>query len=107
LDFGYWYCPDGRSAPQQRAFEQVEVKPQALEWIFSVASGRRFRVSADNLAGDPGDIQGFERAVHQEVLRRLDVGLPQRAAQFTQALLAQFAPGLVLGAALFDRDVLR
>ena len=30
-DWGYWYAPDGRDAEQQHRFEQVEVKPQALE----------------------------------------------------------------------------
>src|SRR5690606_17895265 len=28
-DYGYWYAPDGRNAGQQKAFEQVEVLPQA------------------------------------------------------------------------------
>ena len=31
VDFGYWYAPEGRDSQQQRAFESVEVKPQALE----------------------------------------------------------------------------
>ena len=30
-DFGYWYTPDGRDESQQREFEQVEIKPQAIE----------------------------------------------------------------------------
>ena len=34
-DFGYWYQPDGRTSKQQAEFEKVEIKPQALEWIFS------------------------------------------------------------------------
>ncbi len=29
VDFGYWYCPDGRDAMTQSQFEDVEVKPQA------------------------------------------------------------------------------
>ena len=37
VDFGYWYAPEGRSDDQQRAFESVEVRPQALEWYFSLA----------------------------------------------------------------------
>src|SRR5690606_1871522 len=53
-DYGYWYAPDGRNAAQQKVFEQVEVKPQALEWIFSEAAGYRFRLSADNLDGGVG-----------------------------------------------------
>lgn len=32
VDFGYWYCPDGRDAQTQSQFEDVEVKPQALDW---------------------------------------------------------------------------
>lgn len=48
-DFGYWYAPDGRNPTQQQAFEAVEVKPQALEWLFSLACGYRFSVSVDNL----------------------------------------------------------
>lgn len=27
VDFGYWYCPDGRDAETQGKFEDVEVKP--------------------------------------------------------------------------------
>ena len=48
-DFGYWYAPDGRNESQQIAFENVEYKPQALEWFFSKACGYRFRISVDNL----------------------------------------------------------
>lgn len=48
-DFGYWYAPDGRSAAQQQAFERVEIKPQALECLFTLACGRTFQVSQDNL----------------------------------------------------------
>lgn len=48
-DFGYWYAPDGRSAAQQLAFEHVEIKPQALECLFTLACGGYFQVSQDNL----------------------------------------------------------
>jgi elongation factor P hydroxylase len=34
-DYGYWYSPDGRSRGEQSAFENVEARPQALEWILS------------------------------------------------------------------------
>jgi len=50
-DYGYWYCPDGRDVKQQTEFEKVEVKPQAIEWAFSCASGKPFAVSTDNLNG--------------------------------------------------------
>ncbi|VEA75987.1 Putative transporting ATPase [Salmonella enterica subsp. arizonae] len=35
VDFGYWYCPDGRDAQTQSQFEDVEVKPQAFDWLFA------------------------------------------------------------------------
>ncbi|CAI6180986.1 hypothetical protein DJICPGNB_10595 [Escherichia coli] len=50
--FGYWYCPDGRDAQTQSQFEDVEVKPQAFDWLFCVAAGYPFNVSCDNLEGD-------------------------------------------------------
>lgn len=51
-DFGYWYAADGRSEAQQRAFERVEIKPQALECLFTLACQRPFQVSQDNLFAD-------------------------------------------------------
>ncbi len=51
-DFGYWYAPDGRTAAQQKAFERVEIKPQALECLFTLACERSFEVSQDNLFAD-------------------------------------------------------
>lgn len=51
-DFGYWYCPDGRDESTQKLFEQVEIKPQAIECLLSLALGRYFYVSQDNLNAD-------------------------------------------------------
>lgn len=48
-DFGYWYAADGRNEAQQRAFERVEIRPQALECLFTLACQRPFQVSQDNL----------------------------------------------------------
>jgi elongation factor P hydroxylase len=90
VDYGYWYEPDGRGVEQQRIFESVEAKPQALEWLFSVAAGRQFRVSVDNLDGDEIDPFPFRLAVWQNVRRYLAFGLPPRAAQFCQALGTHF-----------------
>ena len=86
VDFGYWYAPDGRSQAQQVQFEQVEIKPQALEWIFSVAAGLRFRVSADNLAQGIGASSAFKRAVTQQAQNYCQQGLPTRAAQWVASL---------------------
>ena len=90
VDFGYWYAPDGRSAEQQQAFYQVEIKPQAFEWIFTVASGRKFRVSTDNLNGDVADDRQFEKDVYQQVQCLLLQGLPKRVEQWAAALSSQF-----------------
>lgn len=92
-DFGYWYAPDGRDAEQQRTFEQVEVKPQALEWLFCAAAAHPFRVSLDNLSGEETDPQPFERRVQAQVLDYLDTGLPERPARFVAALLRFYRPG--------------
>jgi elongation factor P hydroxylase len=91
VDFAYWYHPDGRTAAQQRQFEAVEVKPQALEWIFSVAAGARFRLSEDNLTtgGEPRD-SSFANNVYQQVLRFCDDGLPVRGERFAQAIAAEY-----------------
>lgn len=85
-DYGYWYAPDGRDRQQQAEFEKVEVKPQALEWIFSKCCGKSFRVSTDNLNGAETDSQSFKRSVYQQVLRYCDVGFPSRAKIFCDQL---------------------
>ncbi|MDO6426620.1 elongation factor P hydroxylase [Thalassotalea sp. 1_MG-2023] len=85
-DYGYWYHPDGRSSAQQKQFEQVEVKPQAIEWAFCVVAGIKFHVSADNLHGDDVDSIAFRYAVYQQVRYYISVGFPVRAQQFITAL---------------------
>lgn len=86
VDYGYWYAPDGRTASQQKAFEQVEVYPQALEWIFSEACGYRFRVSVDNLTQNLGAGTDFIDAVAQRARLLCRKGLPGRAHRFAVAL---------------------
>ena len=51
-DFGYWYVADGRDEVTQKLFEQVEIKPQAIECLLNLALGRYFYVSQDNLNAD-------------------------------------------------------
>ncbi|WP_115718272.1 elongation factor P hydroxylase [Gallaecimonas mangrovi] len=90
VDYGYWYCPDGRNTAQQQAFEAVEIKPQAIEWGLCAAAGFRFNVSTDNLNGSAEpDRAGFQRKVYHQVMAYLDSGFPARAAQF-MAVLANF-----------------
>lgn len=93
VDFGYWYTPDGRSSAQQQAFEAVEYKPQALEWLFCQASGFRFRVSVDNLDGladGAYNAAPFQRRVQAQARHWQRNGLPKRAALFSQRLALEF-----------------
>ena len=89
IDYGYWYAPDGRDAEQQREFQRVEVKPQALEWLLSLAAGYPFQFSHDNLHGERIDNQPFETAVRVQRLHYQQHGLPARAKRF-QAALSDF-----------------
>jgi elongation factor P hydroxylase len=86
IDYGYWYAPDGRTLEQQRIFQQVEVKPQALEWILSDAARHPFQLSIDNLNGAAVDLDAFKQAVLQQKLAYLQRGLSKRAEQFRSAL---------------------
>ncbi|MDF2939439.1 MAG: yfcM [Gammaproteobacteria bacterium] len=90
VDYGYWYQPDGRTADQQKTFESVESKPQAIEWIFSMAAGSKFYVSADNLSGEETSADSFKAAVYQRALHYLENGLPERAEQFKLGLLSHY-----------------
>ena len=86
VDYGYWYAPDGRDEEQQRAFEQVEVKPQAIEWAFCLACGKSFDVSIDNLSGVETDRQAFRLNVFKQLQDYVKTGFPKRAGQFIEAL---------------------
>ena len=95
-DFGYWYNPDGRSPEQQQIFEEAEVKPQALEWIFSVACGQLFSISFDNLEGARVGGSSFKQDVLKQALIWCDKdALPTRAGFFVSQLSACFgvSPG--------------
>lgn len=105
-DFGYWYKPDGRSAEEQRQFELVEVKPQAIEWILSTAAGYRFRFSADNLGGEVGDMGPFQEKVMAQVLWYLRYGLRKRTRLLVAGLRA-FYNQPELNGAQFDLNQAR
>lgn len=89
-DFGYWYCPDGRDLPTQNAFEQVEIRPQAIECLFTLATARPFFVSADNLNAN-FDTKGstFAQDVYQTALSYLKnpTDLPKDAQKLLVLLL--------------------
>jgi len=89
-DYGYWYEADGRDSIQQKAFEQVEIKPQSIELLLHYAAGIKFRVSVDNLALPEYDASTFESAVFAQVRCFLDPQksdrMPLRAVCFIKAL---------------------
>lgn len=89
-DYGYWYCPDGRDEQQQSDFEKVEIKPQAIEWAFTEAAGRKFQVSTDNLNGAEPDREGFTRNVAAQLAFYKQNGFPPRAQRFITALSETF-----------------
>lgn len=97
-DFGYWYIPDGRNEQQQKRFEQVELSPQAIEWAFNVAAGKKFNVSSDNLDGFEADTKGFKRSVYQQVMQYLAIGFPPRAQMFINALAKFYGNSSLLSA---------
>ena len=86
-DFGYWYEP-ARSLDLQQKFETMELRPQAIEWIFSIAADVPFRVSCDNFDEDSVDRDRFRGKVLQAVQDILVCGLPPRARDFARALSA-------------------
>lgn len=100
-DYGYWYAPDGRGPAEQRAFEELEAKPQALEWIFSIACGLPFRPSIDNLDGAALDARGFQARIAREAAHFSRTGLPARAARFRDALAGRFGGGCMPAAGFF------
>lgn len=109
-DYGYWYAPDGRDSDQQKAFEAVEYKPQALEWFFASACGFPFKLSVDNLAGGDGqlpDTRQFAQSVLQQARRWQAEGLPERPARFFQTLVAEFNTGLTPSSIFFSLEQLQ
>jgi len=91
IDYGYWYAPDGRSEEQQRLFERAEVKPQALEWLFTKAVGGKFRLSVDNVnQPELGASDEFRQSVYEQAINYLEHGLNERAQTFLDALLNHF-----------------
>ncbi len=92
-DYGYWYEPDGRSQAQQQLFESVEIKPQAMEWIFSLCCRAPFYLSVDNLNNSVGFSQTFKDNVYQQAIVYLEQGLPERAASFAHGLAAFYRDG--------------
>lgn len=96
-DFGYWYLPDGRTKEEQDAFFSVEEKPQALEWIFSLACKHEFHFSVDNLDGESEASEAFKEAVQSRYLDYFEKGLPKDAKKLYDAFSIEFANPIQIG----------
>lgn len=86
VDYGYWYEPDGRTPKQQEQFEQVEIKPQTLEWIFANACHYRFRASVDNVMNSNTASDQFKTNIFREVQTLTHSNLSKRAQRFIHTL---------------------
>jgi elongation factor P hydroxylase len=91
IDYGYWYKPDGRSEKEQQAFEKVEIKPQAIEWILAKTCNHPFHFSADNLSANIAISDAFKSSVHAHVIEILNKGGGERMDQLLMALSDKFA----------------
>ena len=107
-DLGYWYAPDGRSQEQQVEFEKVEIKPQAIEWLFAQAFGRKFRVSLDNLTGEGGNGRSFKDNVYTQLQAYFNgtAKLPRDAERLIQCICLCTRQGKMLQADEFQRELL-
>ena len=87
IDYGYWYNSDGRSNIEQKIFEEVEIKPQALEWMFSIATNNIFNISIDNLDGDKEPSWYFLKSISDQAHHWCIESFPNRALMFVNALV--------------------
>lgn len=98
-DYGYWYSPDGRDENQQQKFFDVEVKPQALEWIISSAAGVSFKPSVDNLHLNPQSLErmktDFIVKIKAQALAYLNEEISERAQLLISALQRESGSELV------------
>lgn len=86
-DYDYWYKPDGRNLGEQKEFEKVEIKPQALEKLFCESINYKFIVSADNLHLCSYSMDEFEKNVALQAKKYIiENNLPPRARLFIEAL---------------------
>ena len=85
-DFGYDYLPPPRSAEDQRAFFELELRTQSLEALFAEAAGLDFIVSTDDFDAEPGPFARRVRAHLPRTRRWLRTPAGVRAAQFIAAL---------------------
>ncbi len=84
-DYGYWYEAD-REPRQQRLFERYEARPQALEWLLSIAANVEFRVSRDSFDFQENTDMSFRSRIWEQAVEFSTHGLPARAELLARGL---------------------
>ncbi len=80
-DYGYWYAADGRTQEQQNEFFKLEVKPQVIEWAFSIVCGVKFEASVDNLNNRVEGVSQFQEDLKAQMQNYICDGYPKRARE--------------------------
>jgi len=80
-DYGYWYAADGRNQEQQNEFFKLEVKPQTIEWAFSIVCGVKFEASVDNLNNQVRGVILFQINLKTQLEQYITNGFPKRAQE--------------------------
>jgi len=88
-DYGYWYAADGRDQKQQDEFFKLEVKPQAIEWAFSIVCEVGFEASVDNLNNQVEGVDTFKKDLSSQLQFYLNNGFSKRVGEIL-VLLAQY-----------------
>jgi elongation factor P hydroxylase len=88
-DFGYWYAADGRNQQQQDEFFKLEIKPQAIEWAFSIVCGVEFEASVDNLNNQIQGVEDFKQNLIKQLQGYLDNGFSKRVSDILMLLAQQ------------------
>ena len=85
-DYGYWYAQDGRTQQQQDEFFKLEVKPQAIEWAYSIFCGVQFQPSVDNLNNQVQGVEQFGQNLRIQMQQNLDKGFSKRVSEIITVL---------------------
>jgi elongation factor P hydroxylase len=85
-DYGYWYAEDGRNQQQQDEFFKVEVKPQTIEWAFSIVAGVEFEASVDNLNNQVLGVDKFKQSLKSLMIEYLKNDFPPRVSKILQLM---------------------
>jgi elongation factor P hydroxylase len=85
-DYGYWYAVDGRNQQQQDEFFKLEIKPQAIEWAFSIVCEVKFEASVDNLNNTVYGIEEFKENLDIQMQVYIMNGFSKRVSEIIKLM---------------------